>query len=120
MLRYKEQFKNMAQINLIFAVVYEYFYYDSKTISSKALTDLETSYIEKFGTWVLILYIAPPDPGTMKTATSLTGYKHTEEAKLKMKDWYKDKNNHPMFGKTHREETLPLISKPPSILLGSA
>lgn len=48
----------------------------------------------------------------MKTATSLTGYKHTEEAKLKMKDWYKDKNNHPMFGKTHREETLPLISKP--------
>lgn len=111
MLRYKEQFrsKNMAQINLIFAVVYEYFYYDSKTISSKALTDLETSYIEKFDFDTLYNF--------MRTATSLTGYKHTEEAKLKMKDWYKDKNNHPMFGKTHREETLPLISTP-SILLG--
>ena len=29
-----------------------------------------------------------------------------------MKDFYKDKNNHPMFGKTHTEEALALISKP--------
>ena len=26
--------------------------------------------------------------------------------------YYKYKNNHPMFGKTHTEETLALISKP--------
>ena len=29
-----------------------------------------------------------------------------------MVDYYKDKNNHPMFGKTHTEEALGLISKP--------
>nr|YP_010734773.1 hypothetical protein P8516_mgp08 [Diaporthe caulivora]WEH01746.1 hypothetical protein [Diaporthe caulivora] len=29
-----------------------------------------------------------------------------------MVDYYKDKNNHPMFGKTHTEEALDLISKP--------
>jgi group I intron endonuclease len=50
------------------------------------------------------------------------GYKHTEEARLKMVDYYKDKNNHPSpylsffrdrgFGKTHTEEALGLISKP--------
>ena len=48
----------------------------------------------------------------MRTATSLSGYKHTEEGKLKMKNWYEDKHNHPMFGKTHKKETLHLISKP--------
>ena len=40
------------------------------------------------------------------------GYKHTEEARLKMRDHYKDKTNYPMFGKTHTEEALALISKP--------
>jgi len=29
-----------------------------------------------------------------------------------MVDYYKDKNNHPMFGKTHTLEALALISKP--------
>ena len=29
-----------------------------------------------------------------------------------MMDFYKDKNNHPMFGKTHTEEAKKLISKP--------
>ena len=29
-----------------------------------------------------------------------------------MVNHYKDKNNHPMFGKTHSEEALALISKP--------
>ena len=29
-----------------------------------------------------------------------------------MVDYYKDKNNHPMLGKTHTEEALSLISKP--------
>lgn len=42
----------------------------------------------------------------------MLGYKHTEEAILKMKEFYKDKNNHPMFGKKHTAEALALISKP--------
>lgn len=48
----------------------------------------------------------------MKTATSLTGYKHTAEAWLKKVKRLKDKNSEPMFGKTHDENTLKLISKP--------
>ena len=40
------------------------------------------------------------------------GYKHTEESKLKMVEYYRDKNNHPMFGKKHTSETLAFISKP--------
>lgn len=32
----------------------------------------------------------------MKTATSLIGYKHTNEAKLKMLKIFEDKSNHPM------------------------
>lgn len=84
--------------------IYEYFTYESKVISSKALTDLETSYISKFNFKTLYNYKA--------IATSSLGYKHTEEARLKMIEYYKDKNNHPMFGKTHTEEALRLISKP--------
>ena len=84
--------------------IYEYFSYDSKIVSNKALTDLETSYIQKYDFDSLYNF--------MKTATSLSGYKHTEEAKLKMSKWYENKENHLMFGKTHREETLGLISKP--------
>ncbi len=84
--------------------IYEYFTYESKIISQKALTDLETSYINRFNFDNLYNFKA--------IATSSLGYKHTEEARLKMVDYYKDKNNHPMFGKTHTEETLGLISKP--------
>lgn len=84
--------------------IYEYFTYDSKTISGKALTDLETSYIERFDFDTLYNF--------MKTATSLTGYKHSHEARLKMVKRLEDKTNHPMFGKTHDENTLKLISKP--------
>ena len=29
-----------------------------------------------------------------------------------MIEFYKDKSNHPMFGKTHNKEALALISKP--------
>lgn len=29
-----------------------------------------------------------------------------------MLEFYKDKNNHPMFGKTHNKQALDLISKP--------
>lgn len=45
-------------------------------------------------------------------ATSSLGYKHTEEARLKMVEYYKNKENHPMFGKTHTKIALALISKP--------
>ena len=84
--------------------IFEYFTYESKIISHKALTDLETSYINRFNFENLYNFKA--------TATSSLGYKHTEEARLKMVNHYKDKNNHPMFGKTHSEEALALISKP--------
>lgn len=42
----------------------------------------------------------------------MLGYKHTEEARKKMIEFFKDKNNHPMFGKKHTKEALLLISKP--------
>lgn len=42
----------------------------------------------------------------------MLGYKHTNKAKIKMKERLKDKTNHPMYGKTHSKETLKLISKP--------
>lgn len=84
--------------------VYEYFTYHSKVVSHKALMDLETSYIEKHPFDMLYNF--------MKTATSLTGYKHTDEAKLKMLNRFKDKFNHPMYGKKHTQNALKLISKP--------
>lgn len=84
--------------------IYEYFSDDSKIVTSKTLTDLETSYIEKFHFYTFDNF--------MRTARSFAGYKHTEQAKLKMSNWYQDKRNHPMYGKTHKEETLQLISKP--------
>jgi group I intron endonuclease len=74
--------------------IYEYFTYQSKVISHKSLTDLDTLY------------------NYTDIATSLTGYKHSDEAKSKMIERYKDKSNHPMFGKTHTKEALSLISKP--------
>ena len=73
--------------------VYEYFTYESKIFSSKAFTDLETKYISKFEFDTLYIFKV--------TATSSLGYKHTEEAKLKKVEHYKDKSNHPMFGQTH-------------------
>lgn len=42
----------------------------------------------------------------------MLGYKHTLEAILKMKQRYKNKSNHPMFGKTHDNFALSKISKP--------
>lgn len=84
--------------------IYEYFTYESKIMSSKALTDLETNYIKKFYFDTLYNFKA--------NATSSLGYKHTEEAKLKMVEYYKIKENHPMFGKTHTSKALSLISKP--------
>ena len=64
---------------------------ESKIISDKALTDLETSYINRG--------LRPLNFDNLYNfkaiATSSLGYKHTEEARLKMVDYYKDKNNHP-------------------------
>ena len=84
--------------------IYEYFTYESKIVSSKALTDLETSYISKFNFNTLYNFKV--------IATSSLGYKHSEEARLKMVEFYKNKTNHPMFGQTHTKEALTLISKP--------
>lgn len=42
----------------------------------------------------------------------MLGYKHTDEAIQKMIERYKDKTNHPMFGKSHSKKVLELISKP--------
>lgn len=84
--------------------IYEYFTFENKVLSSKTLTDLETSYISKFNFDTLYNFKA--------TATSSLGYKHTGQARLKMVEYYKDKSNHPMFGQKHSEEALALISKP--------
>lgn len=75
--------------------VYEYFTYHSKIVSNRSLTDLETSYIKKYPFDSLYNF--------MRTATSLEGYKHTDEAKLKMLKRFDNKSNHPMYGKTHNE-----------------
>lgn len=40
----------------------------------------------------------------MSTATSLTGYKHTDQAKLKILKRYETKWNHPVCGKNHRTD----------------
>lgn len=50
----------------------------------------------------------------MKTATSLTGYKHTEEAICKMlkRFLFLEKSNPAIYGKTHKHTVRKLISKP--------
>lgn len=67
--------------------IFEYFTYINKHSTGKLLTDLESLYIKKFNFNTLYNY--------MRNATSLEGYKHTEEAKLKMRHRYLDKTNHP-------------------------
>ncbi len=68
------------------------------------ITDLETSYIKSFDFGRRSLY------NFRLIATSSLGYKHSEEAISKMIKRFE--NNHPMFGKSHKLETLSLISKP--------
>ncbi|KAG0122680.1 GIY-YIG endonuclease [Tuber indicum] len=84
--------------------IYEYFSYESKLISDIALIDLETSYIQKFDFETLYNF--------KKTATSLEGYKHTEEAKLKMARELISKPGklNPMYGKKHSESTKAKMS----------
>jgi excinuclease UvrABC nuclease subunit len=71
-----------------FAVL-EYFVYDAPRANNKALTDLETSYIKKYSFDSLYNF--------KQTAISMLGYKHTNQAKLKMLTRFEDKSNHPMF-----------------------
>jgi group I intron endonuclease len=84
-------------------IVYEYFTYESKILSNDSLLKLETSYIKAFDFSTLY--------NMKKEASSLLGYKHTDSAIQKMIDRFKDKTNHPMFGKKHSENVLKLISK---------
>lgn len=84
--------------------IYQYFSNSNKLISNKPLTYLDTSYIKKFDFKTLYNF--------KKTATSLQGYKHTQESMLKMLNRFMFKHNYPMFGKTHTEEAIKLISKP--------
>ena len=80
--------------------IYEYFTYESKIISHKSLTELETNYLSKF------------DFDTLYNFSSIAhnnlGYKHTEETKLKIS---KPGNLNPMFGKFHSETTRAKLSK---------
>jgi predicted GIY-YIG superfamily endonuclease len=80
--------------------IYEYFTYESKIISHKSLTELETSYISKFDFYTL--YNFSP------IAHNNLGYKHTDESKLKIS---KPGNLNPMYGKTHREDTKAKMSE---------
>lgn len=73
-------------------------------VNSKALTDLETTYISSYNFNSLYNF--------KSIATSMLGYKHTELAKSKMKKRFEIKENHPMYGKKHTKESLSLISKP--------
>lgn len=80
--------------------IYEYFTYESKIISHKSLTELETSYILKF------------DFNTLYNFSSMAhnnqGYKHTEESKLKIS---KPGSKNPMYGKSHTENTKAKMSE---------
>ena len=82
--------------------VYEYFTYDNFVINDYTLMDLETSYLGKFNLEELYNF--------KSVANSMLGYKHTKQAKAKMKARFLNKKNHPMFGKTHSETTKQLIS----------
>lgn len=78
-----------------------YYYHTDPAV---LLTDIETTVIASFDFSLLYNF--------KKEANSMYGYKHTEEAKEKMKLRFMDKENHPMYGKKHNEFTLSLISKP--------
>lgn len=53
----------------------------------KLITDLETFYLKKFDLNMLYNF--------KHNASNMLGYKHSEEAKQKMSDRFKDKINHP-------------------------
>ena len=86
-----------------FKIVIYYFHNDPAVL----LTDIETVVISAFPFSLLFNF--------KKEASSMLGYKHTKQAKAKMKARFLNKKNHPMFGKTHSESSKDLISKPGSL-----
>jgi hypothetical protein len=74
-----------------FNIVIYYFHKDPAVL----LTDIETTVISAFPFSQLFNF--------KKEASSMLGYKHTKQAIAKMKARFLNKNNHPMFGKTHSE-----------------
>ncbi len=80
--------------------IFEYFTYESKIVSHKSLTELETSYISKFD--FDTLYNFSP------IAYNNLGYKHTDESKLKIS---KPGDLNPMYGKTHSEDAKAKMSE---------
>ena len=80
--------------------IYEYFSYESRIISHKSITELETSYLSKFKLETLYNFSL--------IAHNNLGYKHTNESKLKIS---KPGDLNPMFGKIHSEETKDMMRK---------
>lgn len=78
----------------------EYFTYESRIISHKTLTDLETSYISKFD--FNTLYNFSP------IAHNNLGLKHTKVSKLKRS---KPGKLNPMYNIKHKKETKILLSE---------
>ena len=68
------------------------------------ITDMETLFMSYF----------PKDKlyNFKYDAASMYGYKHTDESIAKMKKRFLDPKNHPLFEKTHSQESKNLISKP--------
>ena len=82
-------------------VVVEYVANDNKSLNNKKITDLDTTYTAKFDFSKLYNH--------KLISTSMLGYKHTQQALLKMVERFKVKKNHPMFGKTHTNQARKLI-----------
>lgn len=83
--------------------VLEYVSGENSPVSNKEITSLETKYIAMYDFDKLYNF--------KRISTSMLGYRHTEQALLKMIDRFKIKENHPMYGKTHTDETKNLIKK---------
>lgn len=97
-LRLQKAFKRHG-INKFDFVVYAFAKY-----SVPLITDMETLFMSYF----------PKDKlyNFKYDAASMYGYKHTDESIAKMKKRFLDPQNHPMFEKTHSQESKNLISKP--------
>lgn len=93
--------RSIAKYNIENFKIYIYYIHSDPSVK---ITDIETEVIKSFPFENLYNY--------KKEASSMLGYKHTLEAIKKMKLRFKDKSNHPMFGKTHDKFALAKISKP--------
>lgn len=93
--------RSIAKYNIENFKIYIYYIHSDPSV---ILTDIETEVIKSFPFENLYNY--------KKEASSMLGYKHTLEAIKKMKLRFKDKSNHPMYGKTHDKFSLAKISKP--------